>query len=490
MTTLHELKKSTLKSYIDKATGDAVHRRNLINFKRSDDVAGDTAAIKKRNVGIEKAQAKIVEAQYNVGSVSKVKPEDHPEPDEDDLNGQQDQNGDKDQDDNQQIPPKKEEPVKESKMSELHAAIQTHLQPHIDDYKKHGGAEHFANKIEHATRKIANETGHPLSAVTHFVNQHLDSELKESIEYIMEAEEKGASAHNQNYADAYEIGTALHLHHMTGSKTNPDKAHQDRMSALHKKGREAFDKLPEHLKHRALNAAHESAKAYLNSLEHNHGIKAKDIEEVHHTSKGISHLVGHHVPQNEAPHDVVIKTKKGQMHGASLKATAGTASNNSPSIVHGLPGVYERGLKRVGLHDKSVAERKAVRGRPEMIDNARKTQQEAAAHHTKVFNAMKPSEQKEHVQHLIRHNPDTPIHLDYVNGQKGTSTPYEKLPHVAKTLAAKHFVAKHEPGSNLVKIHAVHPDKSEHHITTVEHRYTHGPHVSPQVNAKLATMKD
>lgn len=347
-----------------------------------------------------------------------------------------------------------------------------------------------------ATNVKASSTSHARQLATaqnkKFAHKATSSVIISFAEFLKESAEKGESAshHNQNYADAYEAATALHIHHMTGSKTNPDEAHQNRMASLHEKGRNAFDKLPQHLKERALGAAHKSATAYVGSLEKNHGIKAKDIAEVHHTSKGISHLVGHHVAQNEAPHDVVVKTKSGKMHGASLKATAGTASNNSPSLVPGLSDIYYKGLKRVGLHDKSVKERKAVRTEPAMIDNARKTQHEAARHHAKTFNAMKPSEQKAHVQHLIRHNPDTPIHLDYVNGKKGTSTPYEHLPHVTKTLAAKSFVAKHEKGSNLVKIHAVHPDKSEHHIATVEHRYTHGPHVLPQVNAKLSSIKE
>lgn len=431
----------------------------------------------------------------------------------------------------------------ESKMSDLHASIGHHLDTHIAAYKAGKmDADTLGSRTVDTHAKIAKEHGIEHAHAKKFVNDYVDSALSESrghkiiasklktmellrkprpqdphppvpktkddtdaippkhqVEsfsgWMTEAknevqEPANNSMHNQNYADAYEVGTALHLHHLTGSSTNKDKAHQARMAELHNKGREAFDKLPEHLKQRALDASHSSAKAYLHSLEHNHGIKPKDIEEIHHTSKGIGHLVGGDAPQNKNPHDVVVKTKKGEMHGASLKATAGTASNNTPSIVHGLPEVYEKGLKRAGLQGSSIADRKAVRHKPEMIAHAKKTQEEAAKHHTSVFNAMKPSEQKEHVQHLIRYNPDTKIPLDYVNGQKETSTPYHQLPHVSKTLAAKHFVAKHEKGSNLVKIHAVHPDKSEHHIATVEHRYTHGPHVAPQVNAKLSSIKE
>lgn len=299
-----------------------------------------------------------------------------------------------------------------------------------------------------------------------------------------------ASSHNQNYADAYEIATALHLHHMTNSKHNPDKAHQGRMSELNKKGKEAFDKLPPHLQHRALDSAKSSADAYLHSLEKNHKIKPADVHEVHHTNKGIGHLVGHHVPQNQAPHDVVIKTKKGDMHGASLKATSGTASNNTPeAAVPGLNAHYADHAKKAGLEGKSKAERKELaKSDSSYAAKAKQATIEAAAKHQEHFSSLSHKDQLAHVHHMMRYNDKTHIPLDYVNGQAKKSVPYHELPHVKLANTAKKFTMEHDKSSNSTKVYA-HNDSGKHHLITIEHRYTHGPFNAPQANAKFSAYK-
>ena len=301
-----------------------------------------------------------------------------------------------------------------------------------------------------------------------------------------------ASAHNQHYADAYETLTALHLHHMTGSKDNKDAAHVKRMHELSKKGEDAFNKLPDHLKDRALHAAKKSADAYLGSLKHNHGIKPEDVSEVHHTNKGIGHLLGYHVPQNKAPHDVVVKTKKGELHGASLKATSGTASNNTPeAAVPGLNTHYAEAAKKAGLEGKTKAERKElVKADPKYAAKAKEATVEAAAKHKTYFNSLSHKDQLSHVHHMMRYNDKPDIHLDYVNGQKGKSVPYHELHHIKMANSAKKFSMEHDAKSNMVKIYT-HNDKGEkHHLLTVEHRYTHGPFNAPQANAKFSAHKE
>lgn len=316
----------------------------------------------------------------------------------------------------------------------------------------------------------------------------------ELTELLSEAAGEGsqASAHNQNYADAYEILTALHVHHMSGSKHNPDKAHANRMHELGKKGQEAFDKLPDHLKERALGAAKKSADAYLGSLEKNHGIKPKDIHEVHHTNKGIGHLLGYHVPQNKAPHDVVIKTKKGELHGASLKATSGTASNNTPeAAVPGLNAHYTAHAKKAGLEGKTKAERKElVKADPKYAAKAKEATVAAAAMHHEHFNKLSHKDQLSHVHHMMRYNDKPDIPLDYVNGQKGKSIPYAELHHIKLANTAKKFSMEHDPKSNMVKVYTHNAKGEKHHLITVEHRYTHGPFNAPQANAKFSAHKD
>jgi hypothetical protein len=309
---------------------------------------------------------------------------------------------------------------------------------------------------------------------------------------IAEVLEESASQHNQNYADAYEIATAMHIHHMTGSKHNTDPEHQRRIGDLNKKGADAFEKLPEHLRKRAMDAAHSSAKSYVESLHKNHGIHPDDVHEVHHTSKGISHLVGHKVPQNEAPHDVVVKTKSGKMHGASLKATQGTASNNSPeNVVPGLNDHYKKHAEMHGLGDKTKHERKdAVANDSSLSGKAKSATVAAAKKHKEHFDTLSHDDQKEHIHKLMRYNKKPHINLDYVNGEKGKSTPYHELPHIKASNEAHHFSIEHDPSSNMTKIHAHMHDGRKIHLLTVEHRYTHGAFNAPQANAKFSAHKE
>jgi len=299
---------------------------------------------------------------------------------------------------------------------------------------------------------------------------------------------------NEHYGKAYEIATALHVHNMTGSKTNKDPEHQGRMQKLSKEGKESHDKLPQHLKERANKAAHASAVAYVESLKKNHGINPSDVHEVHHTSKGISHLTGKESDRIQNPHDIAIKTKNGQLHGASLKATKGTLSNNGIGTIdkHGeksgvktnLTKIWDEGKKKAGLEGKSNKEIKDKRDDPKVKEINKQTQAKAAQHHATVFNSASLQQKREHLRHIMKSGkPDVPY--DYVSGEKGKSTPSHELPHAKSIEKSKHFTATVEKGSNLVKIH----DREGNHLATVEHRPTHGAFSGIQLNTKIGTIK-
>lgn len=310
-------------------------------------------------------------------------------------------------------------------------------------------------------------------------------------EFIL-AEESSGSSHNTDYGAAYETATALHVHNMTGAKQNKDKEYQARIKDLKSKHEEAVSKLPEHLKQRALESAQSSAKVYVDSLEKNHGIKPSDVHEVHHTYAGIDHLVGSKVDRKQNPHDIVIKTKTNKMHGASLKATQGTLSNNSINTVdqesnkHGIPlnisKIWNDRKKKAGLENASGKEIKAVRDDEKVKKHNTAAQHEAAAHHADTFNNASVDNQRKHLKFFMKGEKPA-IPYDYVNGQKGKATPNEKLEHNVAINKSSKFTA-HASGG-VVKIH----DHEGRHIATFEHRPTHGAFSSIQVNAKIGTMK-
>lgn len=299
------------------------------------------------------------------------------------------------------------------------------------------------------------------------------------------------SEHNTKYGDAYELATALHVHHHSGSKDNKDPEHVARVTKMQHDHDAAMESLPSHMKERAKQSAEASGKSYLHSLKANHGIDAKDISEVHHTSKGIDKLVGHKVDRKQNPHDIVVKTKHGKLHGASLKATQGTLSNNTTNqfdlegqkagIHTHVSKVWEAGKKRAGLSGLSGKEVKAKRHEEDVKKVNAETQKAAAEHHAGAFNVGSISSQKKHMHYLMKSKPD--LHYDYVNGEKGTSTPIE---HVSHNKAVDHAKTLHATvHNNVVKIH----DHEGNHILSVEHRPTHGAFSSIQANAKLGSMK-
>lgn len=299
---------------------------------------------------------------------------------------------------------------------------------------------------------------------------------------------------NQAYGDAYEMGTILHLHNNTAAKNNnnPDyKAKIAKMKAAHK---DALNKLPPHMAERAKQASKDSANAYIKSLGTNRGIQPEHIHEIHHSNQGISDFVGRKVDRASNPHDLIVTgSKNGDKftHGASLKATSGTASNNpvgafaTASEDHGIDvnthHIWAEGRKRAGLEGMSGKQIKERRDDPDVKEANAETQQVAAHDHASSFDVAPLISQKKHLKFLLKATPD--LDYDYVKGEKGgSSTPHDQLPHIKAIDQAKSFTT--EVRNNNVHIY----DDKGQHIAKVEHRTTHGAFSSPQANAKFGTM--
>ncbi len=78
----------------------------------------------------------------------------------------------------------REETLDEGKMGELHADLSDHLDKHIANYKKVGGAEHFGNKTTQVASKIAKMHGIQQHHAQKFVNDYVENKLKEEKENV------------------------------------------------------------------------------------------------------------------------------------------------------------------------------------------------------------------------------------------------------------------------------------------------------------------
>lgn len=72
------------------------------------------------------------------------------------------------------------EQIEEGKMGELHADLSDHLDKHIDNYKKVGGADHLGHKTTQVATKIAKMHGIQQHHAQKFVNDYVENRLKES----------------------------------------------------------------------------------------------------------------------------------------------------------------------------------------------------------------------------------------------------------------------------------------------------------------------
>jgi len=303
-------------------------------------------------------------------------------------------------------------------------------------------------------------------------------------------EEKSGSAINTHMARVYERATALLLHDHTGAKHNKDKNYQAKIKALKAEHLKDMEGLPPKVLNAAIEAAHRSSNAYMESLKNNHGIDLNKIHEVHHTG---TETLG---DKDQNPHDVIIKYRDGnkeKMHGASLKKTQGTLSNNTTKsfaeknrengIGQNIPAIWEKGRKKVGFSGKSVKETKPRRTEEGVVSQYKKTQIESAKHHADSFNAATHDKKKNSLLTTMKLNYNRAVPYDYVSAEKGKATPVEDMAHAKALHAAKSLHATQS--GNLVHIH----DDKGQHLLTYEHRSTHGPFHSDQVNAKLGTLK-
>jgi len=314
--------------------------------------------------------------------------------------------------------------------------------------------------------------------------------------YIAEAKNNSAAAEasgsNTALGAAYETATALRLHALTGSSKNKNKDHLARIKAMEDLHKQSMKALSPEKRKQVLEYANNSATAYLESLKKNHKINPADIAEVHHTYAGIDSLLGKKVDRAGNPHDIVIKTKSGQLHGASLKFKPGTLSNsttntfdqasNAAGIKTDITGIWNAAKKKAGLAGLSGKEIKARRDDPKVLAANKAAQTAAAKHHAEAFNAAKPAQKKMMLQSLMKTSPD--LDYDYVVGSKKTSEPIMQKKHTQLVNNAKDFTAQHTPGG-VVHIY----DQAGNHVMSYEHRPTHGAFSSIQVNGKLGTGK-
>lgn len=315
--------------------------------------------------------------------------------------------------------------------------------------------------------------------------------MKGFISFIIEGAKSAAaeaSETNTPRGAAYETATALWVHNNSGAKNNPaQKQRVAQMQAMH---RDSMSQLTPEVRKQVKQYAENSGRAYLSSLQ-KEGIRPADVREVHHTYAGIDHLVGKKVDRAGNPHDIMIKTNKGQLHGASLKFKSGTLSNNTHNSFDqmmrsagfknsNIKGTWDAKMKKLGILGHSGAQLKEIRDNPTIVKANAQAQDEAAAHHAQVFNGGKLAMQKSMLNQVMKSGPAVPYH--YVVGDKGTSEAVLQKKQYKLLNGAKKLQAVTTPGGH---VHVL--DHAGNHIITFSHRPTHGSFRSIQVNGKLGT---
>lgn len=321
-------------------------------------------------------------------------------------------------------------------------------------------------------------------------------------QYLTEAKEgvepdKGGSQHNEIMGRVYERATALGVHENTGAKRNTNLDYIKRIKKMKEDQARDLELLPPAIAKSALESAKTSHQAYLHSLKNNHGVNLDDISEVMHTSKGIDDIVGKKVDRTQNPHDIAVKIGNGSKavyHGASLKKTQGTLSNNlhAPFSSHGkdvtgigseTSNIWKSGIAAAGLSGLTQKQVKEHRKDPNVIAAYKEAQKQVVQHHADSFNAADTENQKKHLRYLMKLDYEKALPYDYVNGEKGKAVPIEDMEHTKALNNAKGFVAV--PKGTMTHIY----DHQGRHLLSVEHRATHGAFVSMQANAKLGSMK-
>lgn len=312
------------------------------------------------------------------------------------------------------------------------------------------------------------------------------------------------NAHNSAFGAAYETATALHVHKMSGSAKNNDPAHKSRIKAITKAHKQAISSLPKHLQQKAISHGRASAVAYLSAMKQHHNVNPSDIKEVHHTPNGPGHLIGRTLNRADNPHDITVRLKKpvhfggahidpSDVHGASLKATEGTASNNGigafdkKSIAHGIKsnvsGAFHKAMEKTGLASDKATRKLQVSKNPNKFKAGYQgAQTTAAKHFTKAFNSSSLDSQKRHITDMLRLKPDLLMHK--VNGEKGTSIPTSESPHAKAIAQAKSITATHQT-NGMIHYH----DHTGAQIARSDIRTTHSGYTGAQHNYMLGSLK-
>jgi len=301
-----------------------------------------------------------------------------------------------------------------------------------------------------------------------------------------------ANAINTLKSKVYEHETVLAIHDKSGAARNTNSEYQTKIKKLRSQHEINKLALPDNVRENAVKAAHKSADAYMQSL-HKQGIPKQNISEVHHTGYGIDMHVGEKTDRSQNPHDLIVKTKKGQIHGASLKETSGTLSNNGvgtfnthgqdTSIGFNTSSIWNEGKAKAGLEGLTDKQIKEKQKDANVMQAYRETQHASASHHAESFNTATHGDKIKHLEMLMKLGYNKKAPYDYVDANKGSSTPVEDLHHVKLLRKAKELTAKQS--GNLVHI----TDENGSKILTVEHRSTGGPFRRNQVNAKLPGKK-
>lgn len=319
------------------------------------------------------------------------------------------------------------------------------------------------------------------------------------IEEPLDAGEAG-NASNSALGNAFESLFALRMHELTGSRNNNDPEHIKRIESIRKTHEESLPKVSEKKRSILAERTEKGVKAYLESLKRQ-GVNPEDIIEVHHTNNGIDRLVGRKVRRSQNPHDVTIRLNKSHPNGfgpnkdllgPSLKFTAGTASNNGVieldkvsreehGIDLGMNDTWDEGKVAAGIKGKPVKEIKKIRDNPKIERAYQETRGRVLSNYQKSFMDAPLENQKKHLGYLMKAHYDAPY--EYVNAEKGYSTPIEELPQMKAMKNAQGFTARLTPTTMHVY------DHEGNHILAIEHRATHGPWSSIQVNAKYGTMQ-
>jgi hypothetical protein len=86
------------------------------------------------------------------------------------------------------VPVKEDISIDEGKMAELHASLSQHLDKHVAEYRRAGGAESLGHKSTVAAGKISKEHGIAPHHAQKFVNDYIENKLKESMKEDIAAE--------------------------------------------------------------------------------------------------------------------------------------------------------------------------------------------------------------------------------------------------------------------------------------------------------------